>query len=131
MLGHKVPKKGIKVDKAKVDLISNLHMPSSMKQVGSFLGHADFYRGFIKDFSKVAHPLTNLVTKDAPFVIDEFCVKTFENLLSLLMSAPIVQSPNFSLAFEIMCDASNFAIGAVLGQRVNRMPHFILSLIHI
>ena len=73
-------KKGIEVDKAKVDLIANLPVPSSMKQVRSFLGHASFYRRFIKNFSKVARPLTNLLTKDASFVIDESCVKAFEKL---------------------------------------------------
>ena len=71
VLGHKVSKMGIEVDKAKVDLISNLPVPSSVKQVRSFLGHAGFYRRFIMDFSEVARPLTNLLTKDAPFVIDE------------------------------------------------------------
>jgi len=74
VLGHKVSKKRIEVDKAKVDLISNLPVSSSVKQVRSFLGHAGFYRRFIKDFSKVACPLTNLLAKDAPFVIDESCV---------------------------------------------------------
>jgi len=79
--------------------------------------------GNIKDFSKVARPLANLLTKDAPFVIDESYVKAFEKLRSLLVSAPIVQPPDFSLPFEIMCNASDFAIGAILGQMVNRMPH--------
>ena len=96
-----------------------------MKQVRSFLGHASFYRRFIKDFTKVAHPLTNLLTKDAPFVINESCMKAFEKLRSLLVSAPIIQPPNFSFPFEIMYDASDVAIRDVLGQRVNRMPHVI------
>jgi len=85
VLGHKVFKKGIEVDKAKVDLVANLPMPSSMKQVRSFLGHVGFYRRFIKDFIKVVCSLTNLFTKDAPFVIDESCVKDFEKLRSLLV----------------------------------------------
>jgi len=125
VLGHKVSKKGIEVDKAKVNLISNLPVPSSVKQVRSFLGHAGFYRRFIKDFSKVARPLTNLLTKDAPFVIDESCVKAFEKLRSSLVSAPIVQPLDFSLPFEIMYDVSDFAIRAVLGQKVNRMSYVI------
>jgi len=125
VLGHKVSKKGIEVDKAKVDLIANLPLPSYVKQVRSFLGHAGFYRRFIKNFSKVARPHTNLLTKDAPFVIDESCVKAFEKLRSLLVSTPIVQPPDFSMSFEIIYDASDFAIGVVLGQRVNRMPHVI------
>jgi len=73
----------------------------------------------------VAPPLTNLLTKDTPFVIDESCVKAFEKLWSSLVSAAIVQPPDFSLSFETMCDASDFAIGPVLGQRVNRMPYVI------
>jgi len=73
----------------------------------------------------VARALTNLLTKDAPFVIDKSYVTAFEKLRSLLASAPTVQPPNFSLPFEIMCDASDFAIGVVLGQRANRMPHVI------
>ena len=64
--------------------------------------------------------LTNFLTKDAPLVIDESCVKAFKKLQSLLVSAP-----NFSLPFEIMCDASDFAIGVVLAQRLNRMPRVI------
>ena len=90
-LGHKVSKKGIEADKAKLDLISN--MPG--KHVRSFLIHADFYRRFIKDFSEVACPLTNLLIKYAPFVIDELCVKTFEKLRSLLVPTPIVQPSDF------------------------------------
>jgi len=61
VFGYKVSKREIQVDIAKVDLISNLHVPSSVKQVRSFLGHASFHRRFIKDFSKIARPLTNLL----------------------------------------------------------------------
>ena len=110
ILGHKVSKKEIEVDKAKVDLISNMLVPSSVNQVRSFLGHAGFHRRFIKDFSKVSHPLTNILTKDAPFMFDESCMKAFEKLHSLLLSSPIVHPLDFSLPFEIMCDASDFSI---------------------
>ena len=80
VLGHKVSKKEIEVDKAKVYLTSNQPVPPSVKQVTSFLGHVGFYRRFIKDFSKVARPLSNLLSKDSPFVIDESCVRAFEKL---------------------------------------------------
>jgi len=90
MLGHKGSKKGIEVDKTKIDLIYNLSIPTSVKQVRSFLGHAGFYRRFIKDFNKVAHPLTNLLSKDTPFVFNESCVEAFEKLRSLLVSTPIM-----------------------------------------
>ena len=109
-------KKGIEVDKAKVDLIASLPVASSVKQVRSFLGHAGFSKRFIKDLSKVAHLLTNVLTKDAPFMFNESCVEAFEKFRSLIVSAPIVQPLNF-LPFEIMCDAFDSAIGAVLGQR--------------
>jgi len=116
VLGHKVSKKGIEVDKPKIDLISNLSVPTFVKQVRSFVGHAAFYSSFIKDFSKVARPLTNLLSKDTPIVFNESYVEAFEKFRSLLVSASIVQPPDFSLPFEIMCDASDFAVGAILGK---------------
>ena len=68
VLGHIVSSKGMEVDKAKVDLISKLPPPSSVKQIRSFLGHAGFYRRFIRDFSKIARPLSDLLGKDVPFL---------------------------------------------------------------
>ncbi|MBE2321284.1 hypothetical protein DVA67_035535, partial [Solirubrobacter sp. CPCC 204708] len=110
---------------AKVDLIAKLPPPTTVKQIRSFLGHAGFYRRFIKDFSKISRPLCNLLAKDVPFVFDEACLKAFTTLRSLLSTAPIMQPPNWSYPFEIMCDASDYAIGAVLGQRVDKFPRVI------
>ncbi|KAM7528606.1 hypothetical protein LguiB_032016 [Lonicera macranthoides] len=115
VLGHIISEKGIEVDKAKVNLISNLPPPRTVKEIRSFLGHAGFYRHFIKDFSKIARPLCSLLAKDAPFVFDEACLKAFETLKSALTSAPIIRFPDWNLPFEIMCDASDYAVGAVLG----------------
>jgi hypothetical protein len=125
VLGHIVSKRGIEVDRAKVELIENLPPPTSVKQIRSFLGHAGFYRCFIKDFSKISRPLCNLLAKDTPFNFDEACHEAFQKLRSLLSSAPIMKPPDWSLPFEIMCDASDFAMGAVLGQRVDKIPHAI------
>jgi hypothetical protein len=125
VLGHIVSRKGIKVDRAKVELIENLPPSTSVKQIRSFLGHAGFYRRFIKDFSKISRPLCSLLTKDTPFNFDETCHEAFQKLRSLLSSAPIMQPLDWSLPFEIMCDASDFAVGAVLGQRVGKLPHAI------
>ena len=67
VLGHIISKKGIKVDKAKIELTSNLLIPKTMRDIRSFLGHADFYRRFIKDFSAIAKPLSKLLAKDTHF----------------------------------------------------------------
>ena len=87
-----------------------------MKRIRSFLGHAAFYHRFIKDFSHIARPLTNLLAKDVPFEFDDACLKSFEILKKALIFAPIIQPLDWSLSFEIMCDASNYAVEAVLGQ---------------
>ena len=89
------------------------------------LGHAGFYRRFIKDFSKISKPLTNLLQKDVPFVFYDDCKEAFEILKKALISAPIVQPPDWNLPFEIMCDASDFAVGAVLGQRIDKKFNII------
>src|SRR3954468_20856436 len=83
------------------------------------LGMLHFYRRFIKDFSKISKPLTNLIQKYVPFVFDDDCKEAFESLKKALTTAPIVQPPDWSLPFEIMCDASNFSMGVVLGQCVD------------
>ncbi|XP_035837052.1 uncharacterized protein LOC118484986 [Helianthus annuus] len=123
VLGHKVSREGIEVDRAKIDTISRLPPPTSVKSVRSFLGHAGFYRRFIKDFSKITRPMTRLLEKDVPFVFDEECIKAFDFLKEKLVSAPILVSPDWSLPFELMCDASDYAVGAVLGQRVDKHFH--------
>ncbi|KAL0453839.1 UNVERIFIED_CONTAM: Retrovirus-related Pol polyprotein from transposon opus [Sesamum latifolium] len=125
VLGHKVSYRGIEVDKAKVDLIVKLPPPQSVKEVRGFLGHAGFYRRFIKDFSKIARPLTNLLSKDAPFQFDDACLHAFHALKEKLTTAPIVSAPVWDLPFEIMCDASNDTLGAVLGQLVAKQFHTI------
>ncbi|CAL8993268.1 unnamed protein product, partial [Prunus brigantina] len=125
VLGHVISSKGIEVDKAKIDIISNMAAPASLKGVRSFLGHAGFYRRFIKDFSKITRPLCNLLAKDVVFHFDKDCVNAFNILKRELTSAPIIMAPDWSLPFELMCDASDYAIGAVLGQRVNKLAHVI------
>ncbi|KAM1849316.1 hypothetical protein ACFX13_013607 [Malus domestica] len=125
VLGHLISNRGIEVDKAKIDAIEKLPPPITVKSVRSFLGHAGFYRRFIKDFSKISRPLCNLLAKDAPFVFDEACLEAFKKLKTLLTTAPIIAAPNWSLPFELMCDASDFTVGAVLGQRTDKLPQVI------
>jgi hypothetical protein len=126
VLGHLVSEHRIEVDRAKIEVIERLSPPINIKGIRSFFGHAGFYRRFIKDFSHIARPLTNLLAKDVPFEFDEACLKAFETLKKALTSAPIIQPPDWSLSFEIMCDASDFAIGAVLGQYKDKKHHAIV-----
>ncbi|KAK1610624.1 hypothetical protein QYE76_034297 [Lolium multiflorum] len=108
VLGHKISERGIEVDRAKVEAIEKMPYPRDVKGIRSVLGHVGFYRRFIKDFSKISKPLTNLLQKD-----------------KALTTAPVVEPPDWNLPFEIMCDASDFAVGAVLGQRVDKKLNVI------
>ncbi|RDX79855.1 Retrovirus-related Pol polyprotein, partial [Mucuna pruriens] len=127
VLGHLVSNRDIKVDKAKLKIITSLPNPTSVREVRSFLGHAGFYRRFIKDFSKLALPMSKLLQKDVSFNFDQPCIEAFQELKNKLTSAPILQAPDWGLPFELMCDASNSALGAVLGQRagVGQLVHVI------
>jgi hypothetical protein len=115
VLGHVISHQGIEVDKAKVDLISILPPPRIVKEICSFLGHAGFYRRFIQDFSKIDRPLCKLLTKETPFIFDEECMKAFGARKKILTSTPVIRPPNWGVPFEIMCDTSDYAVGAVLG----------------
>ncbi|CAN6557456.1 unnamed protein product [Malus baccata var. baccata] len=125
VLGHIISEKGIEVDKSKIDLVRHLPSPTSVREVRSFLGHAGFYRRFIKDFSKVAQPLCRLLQKEVVFEFTKECTESFKQLKELLTTAPIIVPPDWSLPFELMCDASDYALGAVLGQRKDKRPHVI------
>jgi hypothetical protein len=125
VLGHNFFERGIEVDRAKVEAIEKMPCPRDIKGIYSILGYAGFYRRFIKDLSKISKPLTNLLQKDVPFVFDGDCKEAFETLKKALTTAPIVQPPDWNLPFEIMCDASDFAIGAVLGQRIDKKLNVI------
>ena len=94
VLGDIISNKGIEVDKEKIELISKLPSPTNVKTVRQFLGHAGFYRRFIKDFSKIAKHLYKLLEKDAKFFWDEDCQKSFEELEAYLTTTPIVRAPN-------------------------------------
>ena len=117
VLGHRISARGIEVDRAKIEAIEKLPPPSSVKGIRSFLGHAVFYRQFIKDFSQIAKSLSNLLVQGIPFEFDSQCLHAFSVLKDKLVSTPIVVAPDWSSPFELMCDASDFAIGAVLGQK--------------
>nr|GFA07379.1 reverse transcriptase domain-containing protein [Tanacetum cinerariifolium] len=122
VLGHKISKKGIEVYKAKIKVISKLPHPTTVKGIRSFLRHAGFFRRFIKDFLKISRPMTYLLEKNSPFIFSNECIQAFRTLKENLTEAPILIAPNWDQPFELMCDASDYAVGAVLGQRVEK--HF-------
>jgi hypothetical protein len=126
VLGHKILEKGIEVDKAKIEMIEQLAPPTNVKGARSFVGHVEFYRRFIQNFSHVARPLTHLLAKDAPFIFMEECLQSFHTLKKALISTAVIQPPDYHLPFEIISDASDYPIGAVLGQS-NDKKHYAIS----
>jgi hypothetical protein len=124
-LGHVISQRGIEFDKAKVDLISNFPPPRTVKEIRSFLGHVGFYMRFIKDFSKIAKPLCRLLAKETPFEFDKEYLKAFRAMKEILTSTPVIRPPSWGEPFEIMCDALDYAVGAVLEQHIEKLPHVI------
>ena len=120
-----VSQRGIEVDKAKIEVIANLPPLKSVKDIRIFLRHASFYRRFIQDFSKIAKSLCKLLAKEAIFEFDDAYMDAFGTLKKALTSAPVLQPPNWEQQFQIMCDASNFTVGAILGQRKEGKPYVI------
>ncbi|KAL4283808.1 hypothetical protein GQ457_16G019000 [Hibiscus cannabinus] len=123
VLGHKISSKGMEVDKAEIEVISKLPPPTTVKGIRNFLGHAGFYRRFIEDFSKITKPLCSLLEQGRPFEFNNDCTKAFNLLKQKLVTTPIVEPPDWKLPFEQMCDASDYAVGAVLGQRKGKIFH--------
>ncbi|XP_071939213.1 uncharacterized protein [Coffea arabica] len=127
VLGHKISSKGIEVDQAKIEVIEKLPPPSNVKGIRSFLGHAGFYRRFIKDFSKIVKPLCDLLCKDTPFQFDDNCLVAFERLKKELITAPIITSPDWhktSLPYHPQANGqaelANREIKLILEKTVNK-----------
>ena len=117
VLGNFISTDGIQVDPSKIKVIKNILTPITLKEVRSFLRHAGYYRRFLEKFSKLASPLFSLLMKDVQFVWNEACQTMFVKLKEKLSIAPILRGPNWTLPFHISSDASDIAIGAVLGQQ--------------
>jgi len=94
-----------------------LPIPNCQRDVRSFLGFTGYYRRFIENFTKIASPLFKLLTKDCEFNWDPDCQSAFETLKTRISEAPILRGPNWKLPFHISTDASDTALGAVLGQK--------------
>ncbi len=115
--GHRITQEGLKMDDHKVKTILDWEPPRSVLALRSFLGLASYYRKFIKNFVKIATPLTYLLKKSSrTYEWDETCNESFETLKGILVKAPMLKLLNFDKDFEIHSDASNFAIKGVLMQ---------------
>jgi hypothetical protein len=101
VLGHVISGRGIEVDKAKVETVEQLPPPTDVKSFRSFLGHARFYRRFIKDFSKITKPLTDLLQKDVAFDFDEKCLPAFWTLKSVLVLTVKIRQPSHEFTFGV------------------------------
>ena len=119
-LGHKIFAAGLEVE-AKISLIKTLIPPTIIKRIRSFLGHAVFYTRFIQDFLKLVRPLCKLLENDAKLEFDETCSSAFKEIKAKFVKSPIMATPNWSKEFEIMCDASDYTMGVVLGQRKKKI----------
>ncbi|XP_075084996.1 uncharacterized protein LOC142168236 [Nicotiana tabacum] len=128
VLSHKISKQGIKVDQAKIEIISKLPHPISVNGVWSFLGHAGFYRRFIKDFLKIAIPTSKILENDAKFEFDEkailsdggshFCNKAFAGLLEKYGVKHKVATP-YHARSSGQVEVSNQKIKNILAKTVN------------
>jgi hypothetical protein len=123
-LGFVVSVQGIQVDEEKVRAIQDWPSPTSIGNVRSFHRLGSFYRRFVKDFSSLAAPLTEVIKKNVGFRWGEEQEKAFQLIKEKLTNAPLLSLPNFSKMFEIKCDASGVGIGAVLMQEGRPIAYF-------
>ncbi|WVZ70587.1 hypothetical protein U9M48_019242 [Paspalum notatum var. saurae] len=115
-LGHILSKKGVAVDPSKVKDVLNWKQPETVTEIRSFLSLADYYRRFIKDFSKTAKPMTSLTKKNAKYVWSSNCEEAFQTLKKLLTSAPVLAQSDVTKPFDVYCDASGNGLSCVLMQ---------------
>eukprot|EP00256_Glycine_max_P068574 XP_025983169.1 uncharacterized protein LOC113000711 [Glycine max] len=123
-LGFVVSVEGVRVDVEKVKAIQEWPTPKTLSEVRGFHGLASFYRRFVKDFSTLAAPLTEIVKKNVGFKWGKKQEEAFAALKHRLTNAPILAMPNFAKSFEIECDVSNVGIGAVLLQEGHPIAYF-------
>nr|GEX94580.1 hypothetical protein [Tanacetum cinerariifolium] len=127
VIGHKISKQRIEVDKAKVDVITKLPHPITVKGIRSFLGHAGFYRKFIKDFSKIARPMTHPLEKDTPFIFSKECVEAFQTLKRKLTEAPILIAPDWDMPLSSCAMLATLLLVQSLGNvKINVSGQYIM-----
>ncbi|XP_057249983.1 uncharacterized mitochondrial protein AtMg00860-like [Beta vulgaris subsp. vulgaris] len=113
-LGHVISKDGIMVGPSKVRAVVEWESPKNVSQIRSLLGLAGYYRRFVKDFSRIAQPLTKLMKKESKFLWSEECEKAFQELKKCLTTAPILTLPTEGVGFEVYSDVSKLGLGCVL-----------------
>ena len=118
-LSHIIGSEGIQVDPKKVEVVSNWPVPTTVKGVRSFLGFCNYYRRFVKDFAGIASPLSSLTKKKVPFVWTDQCQAAFERLRRELITAPVLEFPDYTGSFIVDTDASNTSLGAVLSNVID------------
>lgn len=114
-------KRGIDVDKPKIEVIEKVPSPVSVKGIRSSMGHAEFYRRFTKNFSTTSNPSCNILEKEVKFVFYDSCVKALKCLKEQLVLSPIIVSLDWSLTFKVICDASVVDLGVAIGQRCEKI----------
>lgn len=122
-LGHVITKEGVKPNPDKIHAVKNFPIPKTQKEIKSFLGLAGYYRRFIKDFAKIAKPMTLCLKKNSKIEHTPQFLSSFNHLKNLLINAPILRYPDFTQPFVLTTDASNIAIGAVLSQSTPPNDH--------
>ncbi|WVZ71366.1 hypothetical protein U9M48_019958 [Paspalum notatum var. saurae] len=115
-LGHVLSKEGVAVDPSKVEVVLNWKQPETVTGIRSFLGLAGYYRRFVKDFSKIAKPMTSLTKKNAKFIWSPKCEEGFQELKKLLTTAPMLAQLDVTKPFDVYCDASGQGLSCVLMQ---------------
>jgi hypothetical protein len=115
-LGHTISQAGITVDPDKVQEVMNWKPPTTVRQIRSFLGLADYYRRFIPDFSRIAKPMTELLKKGAKFDWVQKCKDAFHTLRHHLTTTSVLAQPDNGKPFDVYCDASGTGLGCVLMQ---------------
>jgi GGDEF domain-containing protein len=115
-LGHVLIADGVAVDPSKIEAVTKWKRLQNVTDIRSFLGLAGYYRRFIENFSKIAKPMTELLHKNTPFVWNEACEQSFQELKKRLTTTPILALPNIHQNFVVYCDASKQGLGCVLMQ---------------
>lgn len=114
---HVIGANGVATDPGKISIVQNWPVPTTIKELHSFLGLAGYYRRFVKNFGMIARPLNDLLKKGVQFTWTEIADQDFQLLKQALISAPVLTIPNFKEPFVVETDASDYGIGAVLHQQ--------------